>query len=145
MNIQKLLIGTVVSTVFLFLVDWLWYGMIMMDKMTMPADARDQPDFMWLILSYIIFSLAFVYIYMKGVGGDTKLNEGLKYGIWIALLVSVAMGFLWHALTSATPLSERIMEMGYGLVKYILLGIVVAYATGLPGGSRGKGAEGGDG
>lgn len=145
MNVQKLLIAIVVSTVFQFLLDYLWYGMIMMDNMTPMPNARTEPDMMWLILSYIIFSLAFVYIYTKGVEHDTKLNQGMKYGIWVTILTSVAMGFLWHGLTTSPPLSERLMDMGYSLVKYILLGILVAYATGLPGGTRGKGAGEGDG
>ncbi|MDZ4748884.1 MAG: hypothetical protein SH808_10375 [Saprospiraceae bacterium] len=149
MKIQKLAIASVVATVFLFLIDWVYYGMLMKDSMDMPTarlDAAGQPapDMMWLVISYIIFAVAFVTIYSKAAGGGSKVNEGLNFGLWTTLLVSVAMGFMWYALTTMMTLNEALMDMAYSLVKFIILGIIVAYASGIPGSDRGKAQGGGE-
>ena len=143
MKIQKLAIAAVVSTVFLWLIDYLWYVVLMADKMTPIPNARPMPDMMILVLSYLIFSVAFVYIYGKGAEEGTKVSQGMKYGIWVTLLVSLSMGLMWYSLTTSPPLSQHLTEAVYGLVKYIILGILVAYLTGIPGGTRdGKGGTG---
>jgi hypothetical protein len=137
MKIQKLAIAAVVGTVFLFLVDWLWYGMLMKDQMTMP-NARPAPDMMWLVLSYIIFSVGFVSIYGSWAKGGSKVSSGLNFGIWTGIMVGLAMNLMWFSLTTSVTLNQALMDAVYTIVKYILLGIVVAYATGIPGGDRGK-------
>ena len=51
MNFQKLAIATVVGTVFLLLLDMVWYTQIMKDSMDMP-NMRPEPDMMWMAVSY---------------------------------------------------------------------------------------------
>lgn len=143
MKIQKLAIAAVAGTVFLFLLDWLWYGMLMKDSMDMPG-ARPEPDFMWLVISYIVFSVAFASIYGSWSGGSSKVNAGLNFGIWVGLMVGLAMSLMWYSLSTSMTLNQSLVDAGYSIVKYILLGIVVAFATDHPGGARGKATGGGD-
>lgn len=148
MKIQKLAIATVVGTVFLFLLDWLWYGMLMKDSMEMP-NQRPEPDFMWLVISYIVFALAFAAIYTAwsgGSGASSKVNAGLNFGIWTGVMIGLGMNLMWFSLTTTITLSQALTDGGFTIVKYILLGIIVAYATGVPGGGgdRGKATGSGD-
>ena len=143
MKIQNLAIAAVAGTVFLFLIDWLWYGMLMKDSMTMP-DAKPEPDFMWLILSYIVFSVAFVSIYGSWSGGSSKVNAGLNFGVWIGMMVGLALSLLHYSLSTSMTLNHVLVNAGYTIVKCILLGIIVAYASGHPGGAGGKTIKGGD-
>jgi hypothetical protein len=149
MKIQKLAIATVAGTVFLFLIDMVWYTMIMTDSMNMPnarLDAAGQPapDMMWMIISYIIFALAFVSIYGNWSGGSSKVSAGLNFGLWTGLIVGLSMNLMWFSLSTLMTLNQVLMDSAYTIVKCILLGIVVAYATGLPGGDRGKAQGGGE-
>jgi predicted MFS family arabinose efflux permease len=139
MKIQKLAIAALVGTVFLFLVDWVWYGMLMKDSMTMP-NARPEPDMMWLVLSYIVFSVAFASIYGAWNGGSSKVNSGLNFGLWIGLMVGLSMNLMWYSLTTTVTLNQALMDSVYSIVKFILLGILMAYVAG---GAHGDRAGGG--
>lgn len=139
MKIQKLAIATVVGAVFLLLIDMLWYSMIMKDSMDMPG-MRPEPDMMWMIISYVIFALAFVSIYAKWNGGDSKVNSGLNFGLWTGILIGLGLNLLWFSLMSSMTLSQTLIDGAYTIVKCILLGILVAFLTSEHG-SRGSGGK----
>ena len=143
MKIQKLAIGALVATVILFLLDWVWYGMIMKDSMTMPG-MRPEPDMMWLIIGYIVFSVGFASIYSAWSGGTSKVSSGLNFGLWTGIMVGLGMNLVWFSLSTNMTLSQAVTDAVYTIVKYIIMGIGVAYATGHPGdGHRGKDTGGG--
>lgn len=134
MKIQKLAIATVAGAVFLFLVNMLWYSMIMKDSMDMPnarvdASGQPAPDMMWMVISYLIFSLAFVSIYSKWNGGDSKVNSGLNFGLWMGILGGLGMNLLWFSLTTDMTMSQTLIDSVFTIVKFILLGIQVAYLS----------------
>jgi len=139
MNLGKLAIGAVVSTIFIFLLDYVWYMVLMKE------DGREPPDFMWLIIGLLIFSVAFVHIYIKGAEAGTPVQQGMRFGIWAALIMWVPMNLIWYAVIKDHPISVYLVDCVYRLVQMVLLGIIVAYVTGVPGGSRGKASDGGDG
>ena len=145
MNLGKLAIGAVVSTIFIFLLDYVWYMVLMKDYFTMSPDARPEPMFVWLILGLLIFSVAFVHIYIKGAEAGTPVQQGMRFGVWAALFMWVPMNLIWYALMSTGALNEYLVDCVYRLVQMVLLGIIVAYVTGVPGGNRGKASDGGDG
>ena len=143
MNLGKLAIGAVVSTIFIFLLDFVWYGILMKDNAPSP-DMRPEPLFLWLIIGTFIFSVAFVYIYIKGAEGGTPVQQGMRFGVWAALFMWVPMNLFWYALMSTGELNDYLVDSVYRIVQMVVLGILVAYVTGVPG-SRGKGTGGGDG
>lgn len=146
MNTQKLLIGTLAGAVFIFLLDWVVYGMLLKDTFTtVPGFHREMPDMMWLAIGIVVFSAAFTLIYSKGVSAGTKVQQGMRYGVLVGILVGLGLNLIWYSLQMAAPLSEFLIDGAYTIVKLALTGIVVAYATGVPGGDgfRGKSEGGG--
>jgi hypothetical protein len=146
MKIQKLAIATVVGAVFLLLLDMVWYTMVMKDSMNMPnarvdAAGEPAPDMMWMIISYVIFALAFVSIFSKWNGGGSKVNSGLNFGLWTGVMVGLGLNLMWFSLTTMMTLSQVLTDGVYTIVKYILLGIVVAYIAGAGGGDRQGGGK----
>jgi hypothetical protein len=139
MNLGKLAIGAVVSTIFIFLLDYVWYMVLMTE------DGREPPDFLWLIIGLLIFSVAFVHIYIKGAEAGTPVQQGMRFGIWATLIMWIPMNLLWYAVIKDHPLNVYLVDCAYRLVQMVLLGIIVAYVTGVPGGNRGKASDGGDG
>ncbi len=149
MKIQKLAIATVVGTVFIFLLDMVWYTMIMKDSMDMPnarlnAEGQPYPDMMWMIIGYVVFALAFSAIYAAWTGGSSKVSSGLNFGLWAGLLVGLSQNLMWYSLTTLMTLSQAMTDSVYTIVKCILLGIIVAYALGMGDGVRGKASGGGE-
>jgi hypothetical protein len=149
MNTQKLLIGTVVGTIYFFLIDWLLYGMLMKDMMSYPEGfMKEKPDMLWMIIGYLIFAGAFVWIYNKGAANTTKMGEGMRYGIALGVLWGLGMNLVWYALTNGNELSTFLIDGVATIVKFAIGGIIIAYAIGVPGagagaGDRGKGDGGG--
>jgi len=137
MKIQKLVTGVVLSTVVLFLLDWAWYGILMKDSMSNP-NARPEPDMMWLAISYVVFSIAFVSIYGGWAGGGSKISSGLNFGLLAGLMVGVGLNLTYYAVTTTMTLSHTFTDAAYTIVKFIIVGILVAYGTGIPGGSTPK-------
>ncbi len=140
MKIGKLLVSVIVATVFFFLTDWLWYGMLMKPATPMPG-MRPEPIMWYMILGMAIYSYAFVTLYSKTSGSGTPVNEGARFGLWASLLVWIPMGFIWYGLVDYGTLSDSIIEMVFRVVQMSILGIIVAYLAGGGGGARGK--EGG--
>jgi hypothetical protein len=140
MKIQKLAIATVVAAVVLLLLDMVWYTMVMKDSMNIP-NTRPEPDMMWMIISYVIFALSFVTIYSKWDGGSSKVNSGLNFGLWTGLMVGLSMNLMWYSLTTTETLNQVFVDAAYTIVKYIVVGIVVAYLAGSSHGDRQGGGK----
>ena len=139
MNTTKLIICTLVSFVFIFLTEYLWYGML-----GNGGGSEDMwPIWHWMIIGYLLFSLVFCYMYPKGVEGGAASQEGLKYGILIALLVQVSAGLGWLALPellveSAQPtIGGFVKNSAFHIVQMGILGVVVAYLSGVHSGPDG--------
>ncbi len=126
---KKLLIATGVGTILLFALDYIWYGLIMGGS-SGECCMREQPDFLWLIISYIVFSLAFAGIYDRTASKTEAPMRGLNFGIWMGLLVSVSMTIMWYSLSTNMDMAGSIKEMVYGMVKYVILGVAVSYLIG---------------
>lgn len=145
MNTTKLIICTLVSFVFIFLTEYLWYGM--MGNGGGPEGMM--PIWHWMILGYLLFSLVFCYMYPKGVEGGTAMQEGLKYGILIALLVQVSAGLGWLALpellaeSAAPTIGGFVKNSAFHIVQMGILGIIIGNLSGVHGG--GEGSRGGTG
>lgn len=140
MKIQKLAIATVVAAVVLLLLDMVWYTMVMKDSMNMP-NARPEPDMMWMIISYVIFALGFVTIYSKWDGGSSPVNSGLNFGLWTGLMVGLGLNLMWYSLSTMMTLNQVLVDAAYTIVKYIVVGIVVAYLAGGGHGDRQGGGK----
>ena len=140
MSASKLAICAIVSTVFIFLLDYLFYGMLMVDTFQYCCQ-KEMPDMLWIILGLLIFSVMFCHIYAKGVESDNKTQEGIRFGIVVALFVWIPMGFIWYSLMDSEqcgPLSQYLIDMVFRLVQMILLGIIVAHVSGVQLKDKGK-------
>jgi len=86
------------------------------------ADMNSKMPLMWA--TGLLVSFLFVFIYTKGYQGK-GIMEGVRYGLWIGLLMSIPMAFN-SFVTLPVPLSLAVQWFVYGVIQYILLGIVTA-------------------
>ncbi len=142
MKNQKIAIATVIATVLIFGMDFLFYK-VLLGGSSGECCMKEMPDFMWMIIGDLLFALAFVVIYDKIPSAASKVMSGINYGIWIAILASVAMNFVWYSVMEM-ELQSVLMESVYGLVKFSILGVVVALLVTDDGGDRGKATGGGE-
>jgi len=131
MNTTKLAICTVVGTIYLFLVEYLWYGVLGNGG----GEADAMPAMHWMVLGYLITALAFCMIYAKGVEAGSATQQGMRFGLLVGLMF-VGVGFMWLSLTESFPcmgvdMTSTIKNSVFGLVEYGVLGIIVAHLSGL--------------
>ncbi len=89
---------------------------------------------MWLL--YVVglfFIFFFCWIFVKGNEGK-GLMEGVRYGLYVGLMVSVPMAYATYA-TQPIPYSLALQWFIYGLIEIIIIGAVLAQIYG------GKAAE----
>jgi hypothetical protein len=146
MKIQKHVIAALVATGIIFLLDYLWYMVLMADFFSEMPGQKAMPDFVWLVLGLFIYSLALVYFYDKGQkGGEERMAYSLHFAIWTTLLVWLSMTFIWYSLMDGMSMTEGLVDTVYRFVQTVIVGIAVAMVTGRPMGKRGKSGSGGDG
>jgi len=131
MSTVKLIICTVVSFVFLFVLDYVWYVVIWQSS---PEDATMKMQ--WMVVAYLLFSVVFCYMYPKGVEGGDKTREGLRFGVLVALLAMVSQTFMWLAmpdmLVEPDSLGTALINSAFHVVELGVLGVVVAFLSGVP-------------
>lgn len=80
---------------------------------------------MWIYyIVYLFISFFFVLIFSKGYTGK-GIVEGVRYGIYIGFLMSVPMAYSTYAMIPI-PYSVAVQWLIYGIIQYIILGIIAA-------------------
>ena len=78
-----------------------------------------------MVLAFVAFVPAFVWLYAKGVEDKPRLGQGLRFGLATWLFGAVSVFLTYYAVD---PLPGRLVakQIGFELVDFLLLGIVVA-------------------
>ena len=90
-------------------------------------EADAQAYFGWMILAHVLLAGAFVWIYERGIAPDkTWLEQGIRYGIAVALLTAVPTYLIYFAVQ---PLPGALVarQIVFDAVGLLLLGIVAAW------------------
>jgi hypothetical protein len=69
-------------------------------------------------------ALAFTYGYAKGYEGGPGIQEGLRYGVLVGLML-VAFGLTWNYVTFPLPLQYLTSTAAATIVQFAALGMVV--------------------
>lgn len=84
---------------------------------------------MWVhFVTALVFSFFFTLIFSKGYEGK-GIAEGLRYGTYVGMMVAIPMAYDSFAVYPF-PYSLALQWFCYGLVQYVLLGVVAAAVYG---------------
>jgi hypothetical protein len=126
MSSQKILIGTLIATVFVFALDFLFYGVLMSDYFANSTNL-ESPRFPWLIVGNLAFGFAFCALYAKFYSENKPvISQGISFGIHVTLLVFVFHSMMIYATANTYSMSQILTDTVYRLVQMIILGIIVA-------------------
>ena len=78
-----------------------------------------------IYLSRIALAGLFTFIFTKGVENKPGLGEGIRYGMWMGLLLNVPPFFM-NLATTDWPASSHIIRMVVGIIEMTICGIAVA-------------------
>lgn len=133
---MKLIKSWLFAFVIMFLLSWLWYGVIVYDFNAQHfADVlRGEERFSMtlIILGYLVLAFLLAFIYPKGVTEDEPpVSQGFKFGLMMGLLLALP-GALIQSGSYEFPLGARLLDALYHLVEITIGGMVIGWAYGAP-------------
>jgi hypothetical protein len=110
-----------------FLVHGLWLGesYAAMTGMMRP-ESEQQGLFHFMLLAHVLMAVAFTWIYLRGREDKPWLEQGLRYGIAIALLAPIPTFMIYYTVQQTPGMLAVKQSIGDGVV-VVLLGLVVAF------------------
>ena len=127
MNRKRYILASIVVFVVYEITNWIVHSLILSGvyQRLQSLWRPDMMDKMWIMyVTAFIFSFLFVYIFTKGYEGK-GVAEGFRYGLYIGLLMNIAGIFNQYAIYPV-PLSLTIQWFIYGMIQFIIIGIVTA-------------------
>lgn len=126
MTAKNRVLATLVGFVVIFLLGWLFYGILLMDFYEANAGSatnvmRAEEDMVWwaLILGNLLQAYFLVYIFSKWEGIDT-FGAGFKGGAIIGLILGLSMNFIMYATSNMMNLTSALVDP---FVSMIMMGI----------------------
>ena len=95
------------------------------------SDAESQQYFHLMLLAHVIMAGAFVWIYQRGQENKPWLQQGVRFGIAVALLGPIPMYIIYYVV-QPMPGSHVVQQMVYDGALMVLLGILTAFMNRAP-------------
>jgi len=130
---KKLLIGVIAVYVVLNLTNFVIHQVLIGDAYQPLADAgimRSEESMpMWIFfVTALVISFFFTLIFSKGYNG-TGMGEGMRFGLYAGLLLMTPWAYDSYA-TYPIPYTLTLQWFLYGVVQYVILGIVASMVYG---------------
>ena len=90
------------------------------------SETEAQAKFPWMILAHIVYSGAFVWIYSRGIEAKPWLAQGARFGIAVALLVTVPMFLIYYAI-QPMPGATVVKQICLDTIACVILGMATAW------------------
>ncbi|WP_424963309.1 DUF1761 domain-containing protein [Ekhidna sp.] len=126
MTAKNRVLATLVGFVVLFLLGWLFYGILLMDFYETNSGSasnvmRAEEDMIWwaLILGNLLQAYFLVYIFSKWEGIDT-FGNGFKGGAIIGLILGLAMNLTMYGTSNMMNLTSALVDP---IVSMVMMGI----------------------
>jgi len=127
---NKFLIAWLVAFIVMMAGGIVVHGMLLGDKYVatglMRPEAEQQGFMAWMILAHVLMAGAFTWIYARGAENKPWLGQGLRFGLAIALLMTVPVYLIYYCVQ---PLPEMLVvrQIAYDTILLLLVGAVVAF------------------
>ena len=131
MNVKKWFLAGLVGFVVMFILSGLWY-MLIMDafyREQVGGLMREQYNFIFIVLGYLVMAFLMSYIYPIGYKGGSPAKEGLRFGVLIGLLVWLSSNLILYGAHNMT-LSATLVDSGWHVVEEGIGGLVIALVYG---------------
>jgi hypothetical protein len=126
---KKFWTGFVVVFVVLALVEFIVNTLLLSSAYAETAKLWRPEMKIWLFyVVYHFIAFFFTLIFSKGYEGKGAI-EGLRYGFYVGMLMAVPMAYGSYA-SMEIPYSLALQWFIYGLIEYIILGVVLALVWG---------------
>lgn len=128
---KKCLVSVAVIFVVAMGLGYLVHGLLLHDHYAQLAGVFRTPEdaakyFPYLVLAHVLFAVAFVWIYLKGREDKPFLMQGVRYGVAVAILLTIPTYLIYYAVQ---PLPGELVakQIVFDTISVVVMGIVVAW------------------
>ena len=129
---KKFLVSVVVIFVLSMALGFLVHGVLLNAAYTQlqgllfrtPQDAESY--FPYMLLAHVLISFGFVWIYQRGKEDKPFLGQGIRYGLAVAVLMTIPMYLIYYAVQPMPP-ALVYKQIVFDTLGVLLMGIVVAW------------------
>lgn len=89
-----------------------------------PQDA--EAYFPFMLLAHVSIAFGFVWIYQRGKEGKPFLTQGIRFGLAVAVLMTVPMYLIYYAV-QPMPSALVYKQIVFDTLGMLLMGVVVAW------------------
>ncbi len=128
---KKVLLSTLAVFIAMEVCDFVIHGVILKSAYEATASLwrPDMQSMMWLYyIIGIVGSFFFSFIFSKGYEGK-GIVEGVRYGLYIGIWMSIGMAYGTYGMI-AIPYYMALQWFVYGIIEYVLFGIIAALVFG---------------
>lgn len=132
---KKILIGAIAVFIGMSVLSFLVHGVLLDSAyQTEPFKSVIRPGsemmkMMWIFYAvYIIQAFFFTLVFFKGYEGK-GIMEGVRYGFYMGMLMATPMAYASYAMYPM-PYSLALQWFFYGIIEYVILGILLAMVAG---------------
>ena len=92
----------------------------------MRAEMDQQSLFHWMLLAHVIMSGAFVWIYVRGAEDKPWMQQGIRFGVAVALLAAVPTYMIYYVVQ---PIAGMLVvkQTIFDTALLLILGMLVAF------------------
>ena len=131
MDWKKFILAVVVCFVMLegtgFLIHGVWLQPIYQQFQDSWREQAQMEQKMWIMwVSDLLFTIMFAYVYTRGMENKPWLGQGIRYGITIALLMTIPVT-LGNYVVFRVPYTLALTWMAVGAAQLIVVGVIVAF------------------
>ena len=128
---KKFIIAWIVLFVAWFIGSFVVHGVLLhSDYIQLTSLFRSESDqqkyFPLMILAHVILSGAFVWIYSRGVEPKAWMEQGVRFGVAVALLTIVPT-YMIYFVVQPMPENVVIKQIVFDGVLTVILGVIVAW------------------
>ena len=92
----------------------------------MRTEAAAQQLFGFMLLAHLLIAAGFSWIYIKGKESRPWLGQGLRYGVAVAVMMTIPM-YLIYYVVMPYPSDVVSQQIAYDTMAIIVMGIVLAW------------------
>ena len=92
----------------------------------MRTDVEQQSLFHWMLIAHVIMAGAFVWIYNRGAEDKPWMQQGMRYGLAVALLAAAPTYMIYY---TVQPIAGMLVvkQIVFDSALLLILGMVVAF------------------
>ncbi|MET1258898.1 MAG: hypothetical protein HRT65_08330 [Flavobacteriaceae bacterium] len=123
------LLATLVTTVVMFLLGYLIWGVATADLFegyVISDVMKDPPDFMFIIIGNLFQAFAMCTLYSKWSRGHHSAKEGAEFGLWFGVFVGLGIWMIQYATANLMALNGYLIDAVLEIVYYAVAGVVIA-------------------